>query len=162
MEIIKEIIEFVQKGSPLIAADPTIAIGLIAVGFGVAWWLKSNWDTAQIKGAKAEVGALNARLLLAADREQAVKDARDELTKKVEELKDNIVAGASKDVLAPFTVKVDTALDVLMSANNKLETSLVTIGGKPIQYEERGDLLVIQDPDGGPAIVVPKRRDLVS
>ncbi len=150
-----DIFDILQKEWPLVAGAPVIAIGgaltLFTAAFTMAWKLKSAIDDGQIK-------TLSARLLLAADREQAVRNAREELEKQVQELKAQITAGASQEALAPITARVDTALGVFVSANNELQKAFVTIEGKPVEYEDRGDHLVIRHPDGGPRIVVPSKR----
>jgi FtsZ-binding cell division protein ZapB len=119
----KEVFDILAKEWPLIADAPIIAIGgsliLLAVAFTGAWRLKNAIDDGQLKEQDARIDTLKERLQLAAEREQAVQKAREELEKQVQELKAN--AGAPKETLGPITASVDSALAAFRTANNELQ-----------------------------------------
>jgi hypothetical protein len=130
---------------------------LIAAAVALTWFLKDAVDKGEIKQLKATVGHVKAHLEYVKEREQTVENTMKQLDNELQELRGKIAAGASTEMLAPATARVDIALESFRSANSELHKSLVVIGGKPAEYEERGDVLVIRVPDGGPALVVPKK-----
>jgi hypothetical protein len=104
----------------VVIGAPHIVVPLLLLVGGGAWWLKDKIDDGEVRGLKAKNEVLDERLKLAADREQAVQEARDELEKQVEELKAQIAAGATRETLAPVTARVDAALGEFRSANTAL------------------------------------------
>src|SRR4051812_18932049 len=84
----------------LIMSAPYALMPLTVLALMVGWWLGNKLAGARVEGLngsidnlKSEIGALEARLVLASDRETQVQSARSELEKQAQELRAQIAAG---------------------------------------------------------------------
>ncbi len=108
---------------------PYVFMPLAALAVTVGWWIGSKFA-----GARVEI--LEERLKLAVDQERFVQHARSELEKQALELRTQITAGASNEMLAATSAKVGVAINELSTANNALAVALTDQNSEPQFYAQ--------------------------
>jgi hypothetical protein len=104
---------------------PALALGLMMIVAAAVWWLRSIFGRSEIKGLKAQISAAQAlgkaleqRLSIAREQEQAAVATRQQLEAQIAELQREVLFSpdrvrACTDVLANTVIGMKTKQDAL-------------------------------------------------
>jgi hypothetical protein len=115
-------------------AAPVPTLFFFAFGLMIAWWFRGRTDDGEIRGLKAQIGAMEERLRLATDRAQQLTDVKRQLEDDFRELRAQIDAGAPTQLLETTASSAQTNLQLLGKREHELSAALgVSEVGEAIQ-----------------------------
>jgi hypothetical protein len=112
-----------QQWSAFVSA-PYIIAPLIAGAVWLGWWLRGIKSEGKIGGLNERIAGFEDQLKFATEKASSANQAKDEVIRQFNDLKEEVVATAENVALTARVAKIEAAIEKLSTANNAVSSAI--------------------------------------